>query len=212
MVRAILNLEIGSWPAKPIDASKACKWQTRRIGKTQSAAYVDLRVEYAKHATKGDVAQATHLAYPDRGTARHGIEESRLGIPGDRLWVRETWQDGDFALNEPRGAVYRATDPDWETMEGWKWIPSIHMPRWASRITLEVMEVSVQRLQEISEEDAIAEGLHQDKNGLWTWGDYPSGSNNPVYAFQLLWDSIYSKKHPWASNCWVWVYSFRRVK
>lgn len=78
--------------------------------------------------------------------------------PGDRLWVRETWaRNDDMPTGTPHGAVYKA-DPGHDHDVS-KWTPSIYMPRWASRITLEVTEVRVQRVQEISEEDAIAEGL-----------------------------------------------------
>lgn len=102
------------------------------------------------------------------------------GAPGDRLWVRETWQaihvsidpetgcgdDVQAAPSIPKdsqngwwGVVYAATDPQ---ANGFAWRPSFYMPRWASRITLEVTEVRVERLQDISEEDAIAEGI-------WVW-------------------------------------------
>ena len=77
------------------------------------------------------------------------------GVPGDRLWVREAWRLPDGA---PKGWVdYRADD----TRDGFKWKPSIHMPRWASRITLEVTDVRVERLQDISEADAMAEGVRR---------------------------------------------------
>lgn len=106
--------------------------------------------------------------------------------PGDRLWVRET-----FGIHpDDGGAVYRATDPDWETCEGWTWKPSIHMPRWASRITLEVTGVRVERLPAISFDDAVAEGSR--------------------YAFAALWDSSYADRgYGWDKNPWVWVVEFK---
>lgn len=197
MVRGLLNLEIGSWPAKPIDASNAFKWQTRRL--------VNPQPEVCQVATE----------------CSHKMLVS--GAPfkvGDHLWVRETWQDGDYALNEPRGPVYRATDPDWETGEGWKWIPSIHMPKWASRITLEVMEVRVQRLQEISEEDAKAEGVECEARGRSCPG-FDLSTDPPCECecsfgysnlFAKLWNSIYGVKHHWATNPWTWSYSLKRIK
>jgi len=84
------------------------------------------------------------------------------GGPGDRLWVRETWQHEDGNCDDPKCGnrdhiYYRATDPAPETFASWR--PSICMPRWASRIELEVTEVRVQRVQEISEKDAWQEGI-----------------------------------------------------
>jgi len=131
-----------------------------------------------------------------------------LGIAGSHLWVRETWQDGEFAQNEPKGPVYRATDPNWETCEGWKWKPSIFMPRSASRITLEILEVRVQRLQDISEDDAKAEGVGECQHGLLI----DEGCNYRG-GFQNLWESMNAKRvFGWAENPWVWCISFRRIK
>jgi hypothetical protein len=153
-----------------------------------------------------------------RGTLRGGtsssvwqdLRHSQLldlcpyGKPGDRLWVRETWatteQDGDH----PRDAyvVYRATDPDWETQQGWRWRPSIFMPRWASRLTLEIVEVRVQQLHTISAADCVAEGF------------LPTMRNEPpaLDRFRDLWEKLNGKRHPWKSNPWLWAITFRRVK
>lgn len=81
------------------------------------------------------------------------------------------------------------------------WRPSIHMPRWASRITLEITAVRVERLQEISEADVQAEGCTGS----------PFGKAADAMLFPTLWDSINAKKHPWESNPWVWVVEFKRV-
>jgi len=115
------------------------------------------------------------------------------GQPGDRLWVRETWHDASSALHSC--ALYRA---DGGEIYGGKWAPSIHMPRWASRITLEITSVRVERLQDISEADAIAEGVYTD----------PA---SPAYdAYAQLWDEI-NGPGSWAANPWVWVLEFRRL-
>ncbi len=118
------------------------------------------------------------------------------GDVGDRLWVRETWcyyGAGDAHLG------YKATDeicPD--AIDKWK--PSIYMPRAASRIMLEVTEVRVQRLQDISEEDAIAEGIPKDD---WF------GLLTVKRDFQELWNAINEKRgYGWDSNPWVWAVSF----
>jgi hypothetical protein len=125
------------------------------------------------------------------------------GFVGDRLWVRETWQYADHAVtNGDPCFVYRATDPDWETMEGWSWRSPIHMPRRASRITLEIIGVRVERLQDISEDDAIAELGGKA---------HPNGVVNTVGHFQEKWDEINGKSHPWESNPWVWAIEFKKV-
>ena len=119
------------------------------------------------------------------------------GQPGDRLWVRETF--GHFERNDnftPGCEVfYRA---DGECLEIKPWRPSIHMPRWASRITLEITSVRVERLQDISEADAIAEGVYTD----------PARSAYDAYA--QLWDEI-NGPGSWAANPWVWVLELRRI-
>lgn len=99
------------------------------------------------------------------------------------------------------------------------WRPSIYMPRWASRITLEVTEVRVERLQDISEEDAQAEGVERCDGFPLSLG-YPAGEDDgkcvlypsAVRAFSVLWDSLNHERAPWRSNPWVWVIRFKRVQ
>ena len=116
------------------------------------------------------------------------------GKPGDRLWVRETW--ADVNTSEGPAICYRA-DGDVQII----WRSSIYMPRWASRITLKILDIRVERLQDISEKDAIAEGIQ------------PSDYAKPKAAFMRLWDSINAKKpgKSWKDNPWVWVIEFSRV-
>jgi hypothetical protein len=95
-----------------------------------------------------------------------------------------------------------------------RWRPSIFMPRWASRITLEVTEVRVQRLQEVTEDDALAEGVEPLKHiapdqPLLTGGT--AGEQPHRLAFSVLWDSINGERASWVSNPWVWAVSFRRL-
>lgn len=127
------------------------------------------------------------------------------GQPGDRLWVRETWHtvDGEHAF-------YRADyqhDPIGDRQHGVTWRPSIHMPRWASRITLEITEVRVQRLQEISADDAYNEGTAE-----WAAETVRNGNKWPniVRAYHGLWESI-NGPGSWDANPWVWAISFRRI-
>lgn len=132
---------------------------------------------------------------------------SAFGKPGDRIWVRETWARYNIDQNS-HDIAYRATTPaDWP--EEGRWRPSIHMPRWASRITLEITGVRVERLNSISQEDAQAEGM--ELTG-WrpTYSDPDSGGEvwTPYDNFAQLWESIYGEES-WKANPWVWVIEFK---
>lgn len=141
---------------------------------------------------------------------------SKLPIaPGDRLWVREAWTPLDALTHSDPGVqaladrgFYRA---DGSTVEGEisRWRPSIHMPRWASRPTLTVTDVRVQRLQDISEEDAIAEGVEPFKDGWkgYLWGKPGDVWATAVDAYHDLWDSI-NGAGAWDANPWVVAYTF----
>jgi hypothetical protein len=90
------------------------------------------------------------------------------------------------------------------------WKPSIFMPRWASRITLEIVSVRVERLQEIKTNDCYEEGIKRPIGPFW--GTEVTARDNAVGAYWKLWDSINAKTHPWSSNPFVWVIEFRRLK
>lgn len=129
------------------------------------------------------------------------------GIPGDLLWVRETWAqwtDGECA----ECCVYKADGkPANENFGPWR--SPIHMPRWASRLTLEVTDVRVERVQEISTADAIAEGMLDDGGGEYAI----DGMSVAQVRFMDLWDSLNVKRgFGWDVNPWVWVVTFRKVK
>lgn len=150
------------------------------------------------------------------------------GKPGDRIWVRETFCTvDDTQYGGEKWVDYRAT-PKFEASHpaGWdcapndaealKWRPSIHMPRWASRILLEITDVRVERLQNISDEDVDSEGFA---------GDYPTSALPALFpgepsdwshlsmrdCYGALWKSIYGEES-WQSNPWVWVIEFKRVE
>jgi hypothetical protein len=131
------------------------------------------------------------------------------GDVGERLWVREThyveragYQDGT-----DRFILYKATDDHAPVS---KWTPSIHMPRFASRINLEIVEVAVQRVREISREDAIAEGIFLNDNDWWDAGNGLRGELSPEAAFRELWASI-NGSESWTNNPWVWVIKFKKL-
>lgn len=123
------------------------------------------------------------------------------GKPGDRLWVRETFGIVD-SLEGARSFVYRAEG--WKDPSGlFKWRPSIHMPRLASRIQLEITSVRVERLKAISEVDAVAEGAPCGSCCAPQEGSHKAG-------FAQLWESI-NGSGSWNANPWVWVIEFKRV-
>lgn len=136
------------------------------------------------------------------------------GAPGDRLWVRETWQTTTTPKDRDTSKLVFAADYDGArpgfVEDEWLWRPSIYMPRWSSRITLEVTEVRVQRLQDISEDDIIAESATVDAVARATgipWSDLPTLHS----AWEVLWNNINGDRAPWSSNPWVWAVSFKRV-
>lgn len=175
------------------------KTQTRRVGRYQMPEATELRVESIGHATKGTIYQATYRAFPNRGTARWAICEFPYGVIGDQLWVRETFTLCESTRSDGhRAPLYWATSVVADEI---KWKPAIFMPRWASRITLEITSVRAERVQEISEGDAIEEGITWDQDH-----DY-------VGEYRKLWDSINAKRgFGWDVNPWVWVIDFQRTE
>ena len=159
------------------------------------------------------------------------------GAPGDLLWVRETWFSPPRPLDDLLGFAADGDHPHGVT---YRKRPSIHMPRWASRLTLRITSVHVERLQEISEEDAVAEGCKEYVDRWWQGlvrlpdggrsmsegGADPDGPPPAEYEhpeiqeyrrpakqeFCALWNSINAKRASWSSNPWVWVISFERVE
>jgi len=145
----------------------------------------------------------------------------KYGVPGDRFWVRETWAPGDD-LNPPETVWYRADNSlrgidgqalDTYAMQEPRWKPSIHMPRWASRITLEVTDVRIERLQEITQGDVLGEGLELPHDGLNTTFDpIQKACLHPelMRDWKALWDGLNAKRgYGWDANPWVWVIGFK---
>ena len=198
------------------------KLQTRRAVKKQFAPDAEPSEVPAISPEGWQIGGPSGLWWDDAGACFDDAIRCPYGQPGDRLWVRETWQgplideeleeefrqSPDFFKN-PSFCAYRATDTldainaDGEEL-GWR--PSIHMPRWASRILLEVTGVRVEHLQDITDADAKAEGaspyllpVHPAREEL-----------RHVDGFARLWESI-NGKGSWEVNPWVWVVKFKRV-
>lgn len=150
------------------------------------------------------------------------VRSCPYGQPGDRLWVRETWMDLqgtgiEIVTGSRERYAYGADTPpgsygdDQRKCYGLKWRPSIHMPRAASRITLEITRVRVERLQDIDFADAAAEGLHYTSERLDRWSaDGINWRGTPQQAYRALWEQI-NGPGSWDANPWVWALSFARL-
>jgi len=157
--------------------------------------------------------------FPEGGDRKTVAAHCPYGVPGERLWVRETFRDPDtlefFAYRADVGTHRwrECIDPD-----NCRWRPAIFMRRADSRITLEITDVRVQRLQEISEQDAQAEGVDRYVmgHGSVTNDDCAIEPGYAMYGrfrlgFEELWDSINAKRgFDWASNPWVWALTFKK--
>lgn len=175
------------------------KTQTRREIKPQPEGPACVRaLQY--HAATGNLLLGGNCPY---------------GTVGDRLWVRETWmtyerEDGLDGVLFRADAGFRQIENTPQAAAKWvaarhgvagKWRPSIFMPRWASRITLEITSVRVERLQEISNEDCFAEGMWEETN--------PEVKCNRLW-YSSLWETI-NGPGSWDKNPWVWVIEFLRL-
>lgn len=209
------------------------KTVTRRVLRFQPGADADITVE------RYNVAVTNRRGYQEAGPEIFGAWwrdgeagcKCPYGAPGDRLWVRETWycdhfevtrgpylkpddlnvseaiDDGTLVYAADGLTPYEADQPIWK--------PSIHMPRWASRILLEITNVRVERLQVISDKQALAEGvrLYADHAALGDWYHVEGKetySADPRKSFELLWSSI-NGPTAWDANPWVWTVEFKRV-
>lgn len=175
------------------------KTQTRRIIKPQPKLITSSGRWYWEKAldVKGDpLVDASRYWWEYYGTSPYGKF-------GDQLWVRETWNTiggnqaiykSDFTISDDRGP----------------WKPPIFMPRWASRIQLEITDVRVERIQDISEDDVQAEGIC---TSVTRQNSYPIGTEHRPNAqeYAIGWDKI-NGKGSWESNPWVWVIEFRKIK
>jgi len=221
------------------------KTQTRRVLKSQP----DVHVDHFRHVTTCaktgrmewqacNKANQPVYAFQKKPCFVTEIAQFPYGQPGDRLWVRETFQGPlvdqeemekdptwikDMSRYEnPEHCAYRASGDSCEffdaaieeTVQRWK--PSIHMPRWASRIMLEIVSVRVERLQDISEADAMAEGCQAVEGCRWrTFAEAEAGipmhQHTAKDAFSALWERI-NGPDSWDANPWVWVIEFKRAQ
>jgi len=242
MVKVILNTQPNVWPAVPIDRNKPYKWQTRRVMKEQA----EYKNSVFTNAISGEhMIERIYCADPLRGvqTTIQGKSIKHHYPIGRHLWVRETWTDVTPAFQshkneQPSVIAYRADDTVWNVETDQpiyleprtndageivvdRWRPSIFMPRFASRISLEIKRIRVERLQDISEDDAEAEGVSPETdeseddvlaarflNGHDN-GHYPDG--DCVTHYRHLWEKI-NGKGSWDTNPFVWAVDFMRIR
>lgn len=202
------------------------KTQTRRVVKPVRGYEHNDILKYGMPFAADPFAVWWHSSETDRVGC---LQECPYGKPGDRLWVRESWRAFNPTFQQVGGSgvfarmpmrVYANPPIENESIiefkadnsKGVGYKPSIHMPRWMSRITLEITNVRVERLNDISYDDTKAEGWGGYTNSLTPTDDpFEIAGNSPSTWFRKLWDHINGKKHPWESNPYVWVIEFKNL-
>lgn len=232
----VASVEAGALKERPILFSGAMvraildgqKTQTRRVVKgaldhpdaeanmIRGEAHFGVRGPGTFHFTHGEEGDLPAIRCP-------------YGSPGDRLWVRETWGMNHFVYEHgpipksrpleltPQYMAYRATEDDTEINNELRWWPSIHMPRWASRLLLEIVSVRVERLHAITEDDALAEGVRESSLGDGLTfigpnggGKIPRSAAPPLLLWEFLWRGI-NGDASWDTNPFVWVVEFKAL-
>lgn len=216
MIRAVLNTKPGVWPAEPVDPARPFKWQTRRVINPQPPKDYDR------------IASDTGMIWRDKYMARFENDKRPLGmhtvycpygIPGDGLWAKETWavyngydalKPSDIPLHDRPPLLWYAewTGAARDSSNRGRWRPSMFMPRWASRIDLEIKAIRVEPVQQISDQDVIAEGVAIE----WPGPGPEPYRRNLLAVYSYLWNKINAKRgYPWSANPWVWVIEFMRL-
>ena len=157
-----------------------------------------------------DGLQIWNFDYPEEGSV---VIVFPYGQPGDRLWVREAWKahttfDNLPPRDIPQTHVWYMADKGYKAESRHR--QGMFMPRWASRITLEITSVRVERLQDISAADAQAEGIVPDGDGGWHLADTRHYMGDPISSYASLWEYI-NGPDSWEANPWVWVIEFKVV-
>lgn len=215
------------------------KTQTRRVVKPQPEEYQTECFFYKNEVYPDSAAMESHLFHNVYGGSKFPYGGVYSDGSADKLWVREMWNlfrgycdsegylddwdiwEGEIPKQKPvsdntrKWSVWYRAEPVWENYDEteFRWRPAIHMPRWASRLTLEVVSVRVERVQDISEDDAVAEGflpktIPWNHNGRIVQMDIGS----PRVVFSQNWDFNAERGYAWESNPWVWVIEFKKVE
>ncbi|HGF0160801.1 TPA: hypothetical protein ACGBXG_003774 [Klebsiella variicola] len=192
------------------------KTQTRRVMNVQPESNQFGLLHITSSTKRSDIGKYHWAESNATGNhVRSKLFSCPFGAVGDRIWVRESFFPAPLEMQytPPRKTMWNIAYRDGVQMEKLapaeynpliynyeRWTPSIHMPRWASRILLEITDVRVERLRSMSQDDARAEGVIA-----------ASGPMEAGLAFRELWDSIYGEES-WKANPWVWVIEFKRVE
>lgn len=206
MVRALLSGK-KSMTRRPVDCSEIAQVATTYewFKKLAENSRWDIRPGAKWVVERAKFMEGKFFPFFDKSGNLFSLK-SPFGVKGDLLWVRETYCDvWKNTQGQDSGAAYKADK--WDHLgegeifarENVKWTPSIHMPRWASRLTLRITDIRVERLQDITEADAQAEGVDRIS-------PYPSYKD----GFIKVWQSIYGEG-TWDENRWVWVVDFDAV-
>jgi len=180
-------------------------------------------VEMVRAILAGQKTQTRRVVNPKlfSGEGVH-VNKCPYGVVGDRLWVRESYFPHNNRMGDPEFS-YKADDlPEFDKCTISRWKSPVFMSRAASRIELEITDIRVERVQDISEADALAEGCFLDRCPCPEMQAKPRHFTDVLfqqsychihgYKYGILWESINGKKHPWDSNPWVWVVEFKRVE
>lgn len=213
------------------------KTQTRRVVRKQFAQDAEPAEVPATSPEGWQISGHSGLWWDDAGACIDDAIRCPYGQPGDRLWVREAFRFldafdeyspsrvGELCLAAGYTRPWAPTQYEADGLrDNWvnvgtapgsitagKLRPGIHMPSWASRILLEITAVRVERLQDISEADAVAEGIHRQQTTGWFSSPGIKGAGTSARAgYALLWNSI-NGDDAWDANPWVWVIEFRRI-
>lgn len=199
------------------------KWQTRRVLKKQPNHVHGVRYDGIDEDDK-TVHYFEHINSDGSFSEIYEDHRCHYGKPGDHLWVKEAfcvddWRYPRGPIEEFKESVCYFAKPNAITKRQPKWYDAKVMPRWASRILLEITDVRCERVQDISVTDIQAEGINFETDNNFACAEYFMSAGSPVvggtpehFAFIALWDSIYHGEKRWAANPWVWVIEFRRVE
>ena len=211
------------------------KTQTRRVVKLPPCTF-----PYRFYGWLGEAARFGEEDYPEDGTFS---VKCPYGVPGSLLYVREMFYCDDYRYPDGpqeellKEMYYRADGEahvQFEDTEGFRWRPSIHMPKWASRLWLRIVSVRVERVADISEADATAEGIYSvyvdapmPMRCMLRWvapgvvmtdtygeqDDHAPTHMSAKRAFECLWDSINAKRgYGWDANPWCWILTYERTE